>query len=315
VRGIRLSRSTKTDSSVITIGVVLVLAVMWAYWSTLVAIAERWSHPQYSHGYLVPVFAVVLLWLRRSQFQEVRLQMHGWGLLLLGMGLGMRLWATYFYVTWFDGLSLLPVLGGIALLLGGWRCLRWAAPGIAFLFFMVPLPFRLEHGMGGPLQRFAAITSTYLLQTVGQPAIREGNVIVIGETRLGVVEACSGLRMLFIFFAVSSAVALLIHRSRWEKLVIVLSAVPIALFVNVMRITVTGALYVTAGSKLADAVFHDFAGWVMMPAALLLLWLELKYLSYLIVDARTAPVSIQASASVMGIREQMSQQAARGRVK
>lgn len=304
-------------SSTIALAVALLLAALWAYWSTLVGFAERWELPQYSHGYLVPAFAVGWLWFRRDQLQKVSLQASWWGLLLLGMGLAMRLWATHFYVTWFDGLSLLPVLAGIVLLLGGWRCLLWAAPAIGFLFFMVPLPYRLEIGMGAPLQRFAAISSSFLLQTIGLPAIREGNVIVVGKIKLGVVEACSGLRMLFIFFAVSSAVALSVRRSLWQKAVILISAVPIALLVNVLRITVTGMLmhWIGAESKLADAVFHDLAGWLMMPAALLLLWLEMIYLSHLVVETRRAPVAIQVTAPMAALKQATQRQPARSRAK
>lgn len=168
---------------------------------------------------------------------------------------------------------------GCFVLLGGWRSLRWAWPAIAFLFFMLPLPYGLEIALAHPLQRLATEASTYALQTVGFAALSEGNVIIIlndiGETRIGVVEACSGLSMLMTFFALATAVALLIQRPLIDRIVILLSSVPIALFTNVMRITATGILHEKAGKALADAVFHDFAGWLMIPIALGLLWIEL----------------------------------------
>jgi len=100
-------------------------------------------------------------------------------------------------------------------------------------------------------------------------------VILLTDTKLGVVEACNGLSMLITFFALSTAVAIVAKRSVLEKVVIVLSALPIAVLANVARITVTGILFEAAQGDLARAVFHDLAGWLMMPLALAMLFVEL----------------------------------------
>jgi exosortase len=270
--------------------ILLALAVaglIWAHWTDLVEMGQHWAHDaQYSHGYLVPLFCLGLLWRRRDQLQH-----HpagpAWGLPILALGIGLHLTGAYFYYTWLEALALLPSLAGVVLIMGGWANLaawRWAWPAIGFLVFMIPLPYRLEVALAGPLQRIAVISSTYLLQTFGLPAVAEGNIILLSEARIGIVEACSGLRMLVVFFALSSAVALVIRRPLWEKALVVASAVPIALVVNVMRITVTGFLHEKVSSAVANAVFHDFAGWLMMPIALGLLWLELRYLSHLLLE-------------------------------
>jgi exosortase len=264
------------------------LALLWAYWSALVELAGQWAaNPQYSHGYLVPVFAVALLWLRRRQMDLVRFRPNLWGLAVLLGAITMRLVGTWFHFVWLDPVSLLPALAGVCLLLGGWAAWRWAWPAIAFLFFMVPLPYGLSLSLAGPLQTVATEASTYALQTLGQPAVAEGHIILLNDVELGVVEACSGLRMLVVFFALATAVVLVIRRPLWEKLIVVASAIPIALFANILRITVTGILYETAGRELADAIFHDLAGWVMMPLALGLLGLELKVLKHLLVEPPT----------------------------
>ena len=104
------------------------------------------------------------------------------------------------------------------------------------------------------------------------------------EQEINIVEACSGLRMLVIFFALATAVVLLIRRPLWQKISIVASALGIALVVNVLRITATGVLFETVGSEWARAVFHDLAGWLMMPVALVFLGLELKLLTHLILE-------------------------------
>jgi exosortase len=264
------------------------LSLVWAYWSTLGEMAERWSHdPQYSHGYLVPGFALVLLWLRRDQLASCTLQGSWWGWPVLGLGLALRLVGGYFYFVWVDQVSLLPCLAGLVILLGGWSAWRWAWPAVGFLIFMVPLPHRVSVAMAGPLQNFATVTSTFALQMLGFPALAEGNIIRLNEVEIGIIEACSGLRMLVIFFALSTGVALVICRPLWQRVVVLFSAVPVALAVNVVRITVTGILFETVGGAWAHVVFHDLAGWLMMPVALCVLGGELQLLQRLFLKPET----------------------------
>jgi exosortase len=281
--------------------------LLWAYWPTLAEITARWNHdPQYSHGYLVPVFAIALLWFRRHLIPELPLRPKTWGLALVAVGLTLRLGGTYYFFAWFDALSFLLCLAGLCLAIGGRPAWRWAWPAIAFLVFMIPLPHRLAVMMTDPLQRIGTLASTFLLQTVGLPAVADGNVIHLNEVELGIVEACSGLRMLMIFFALSTAVALVIERRLWEKLVLAASAVPIALLANITRITATGILHVTAGRAIANAVFHDLAGWLMMPLALGLMWLELKVLDRLFLEPASLtvqPAPRQPSAGAMPRRQ------------
>ncbi|MBL8798357.1 MAG: exosortase/archaeosortase family protein, partial [Planctomycetia bacterium] len=241
------------------------LCLLWAYWTTLTELSQRWSYDaSYSHGWLVPVFAAVLLWLRRDLMPtELVRPSWLWGGLLLTVGVACRLFGAYFHFVWYDPISLLPCLAGVVLLVGGWSAIRWTWPAILFLGFMIPLPYRYAGMLAEPLQRFATVVSTFLLQAFGLPALAEGNVILLSEVEMGIVEACSGLRMLVVFFALSTAFALIVRRPIWEKLLIVTSAVPIALAANVLRITATGVLHETVSSELANAVFHDFAGWLM----------------------------------------------------
>jgi len=261
----------------------LVLGLAWAYWPTLGALANVWAHdPQYSHGFLVPLFAAVLLWQRRALLQTVEFQPNWWGLPFLAAAAALRLGGAWFFYPWFDTVSLLPCLVGVAVLCGGWSALRWSWPGIAFLLFMFPLPYRLGIIMAPTLQRVATIVSTYTLQTLGFPAMSEGNVIMLNEARIGVVEACGGLSMLIVFFALTTAVALLTKSDITDKILIVLSALPIAIVANVTRITLTAVLHDVAGRAVADG-FHDVAGWFMMPLALAMLWLEMQLLARLLV--------------------------------
>jgi exosortase len=267
-------------------GVAVAAAVGWVFWPTFVELAGRWgSESQYSHGYLVPVFAAYLLWARRNRLAGATCRPSPWGLVvLLAVGLGIRFAGTYIFLDWLVAAAIVPCVAGLMLLVGGWPALRWGWPAAVFLIFMVPLPFRLERELADPLQTIATRASTYCLQTLGFVAFSEGHVIRMGQVRIGVVEACSGLSMLVIFFALSTAVVMLVNRPWFEKLVIFLSAIPIALAANITRITVTGMLHKLVGSEWADYVFHDLAGWLMMPLALCMLAVELRLLSWVLVS-------------------------------
>jgi len=266
----------------------LLVVLIWGYWNTLTYLAGFWNLPEYSHGYLVPLFTLALLWMRRQPVTDATPQARWCGLAILGLGLAMRVAGSHFNYQYVDALSFLPSLVGIVLMTTGFPTLRWAGPAIAFLIFMYPLPGFLHLRLLTPLQRVATVASTYALQTIGIEAYHDGNTIHLDNVDLGVVDACSGLRMLTIFLALAVAITLVTTRPWWEQLIIVASAIPIALIVNITRITVTGILHLTVGTQVADAVFHDFAGWVMMPMALGLLYLEIYVLSQLFVEEETS---------------------------
>ena len=118
----------------------LTLALLWSYWNTLVWVAGFWNDPLYSHGWLVPIFTLVLLWIRREPFVKPTLAASMCGLALLAGGLGLRMVATHYSFVTIDAFSLVPSLAGVFLLVGGWSLIRWAGPAILFLVFMFPLP-------------------------------------------------------------------------------------------------------------------------------------------------------------------------------
>jgi exosortase len=201
---------------------------------------------------------------------------------------------AYFYFGALSEVAFLPALAGLCLCLGGWRLLRIAGPSIAYLLFMLPLPFSAEVALANPLQRLATVASTYLLQTCGLAASAEGNRIVLSQPEpLNVAEACSGLGMMMTFCAMATAVAIVLKRPLLDKIVVVVSALPVAVAANVFRITLTGILYETVGTQVGNFIYHDLVGLlVMMPVALLLIWLELKILSRLLVETEPkAPIA------------------------
>jgi exosortase len=259
--------------------------LLWSLWPALASMADRWStDPRYAHGYLVPMFSLALLWARRARLDGVKASKSTWGLAFAGLGAAVQLAGGYFRIDSLEGLALLPYLGGIALLLGGWRALEWAWPSIGFLAFMVPLPWRVENALGPPLQSIATSVSTYLLQVFGFMAFAEGHVIHLNDAQIGVVEACSGLSMLITFVALSTAAALVVKRPLLDKTVLVASSIPVALLANIARIILTGVLHDGVGAHVASKFYHDLAGWLMIPFALILYWSEIWVLSRLLIE-------------------------------
>jgi exosortase len=214
------------------------------------------------------------------------------GILLLTIGMGARLWAAEYGHPPVDRLSFLPAIFGVFMMVGGLHLIRYAWPALFFLVFMFPLPNMLERPILGGLQKFASICSTFVLQTMGMAAFRQGNLISIPGSELNIAEACSGLRMGTIFAAMAVFMVFIIERPWWDKFVILLSAIPIALLVNIIRITVTGLLYWLTGpdNYVAHKLGHDWAGLFMMPLALGFLWLELQVLERLTIPVEHVQV-------------------------
>ena len=262
------------------------VCLAWAFWPSLVELVQTWnSNPQYSHGYLVPVFAIGLLWLRRKRLEGQTLRPSWWGLAPLAVGLAVRLAGAFFYLQWLEVLALPLCVAGVVVLAGGLTAWRWAWPSVFFLYFMIPLPFSVANQLSGPLQWLAALCSAFVMQVFGLPALADGNVILLNDHQIDIVEACSGLRMLMVFFALSTAFALVVRRPWPDRALLLASAVPIALVSNIARIVLTGVLFeIGVQSEAVHTFFHDAAGWLMMPFALVLLWAELKLMSLLLIE-------------------------------
>jgi exosortase len=270
--------------------VVLTILLVIAYFDMFALTSASWEDPLYSHGYIVPLFALGLLWLRWQPFRPVPAGERWLGLAVLVGALLIRLLAVQSNMNPLDRYSFLLAISGLFLMVGGWHTLRWAGPAIGFLFFMYPLPAILEQGVLWRLQTVASMASTFLLQTMGVAAFRQGNLITISGMDLFVADACSGLRMVTIFSALAVAMIFLIERPWWDKFMILLSAIPIALIVNIIRITVTGLLYLAVGpeNEYVKHLGHDWAGYFMMPLALGFLWVELQFLERLTIPVETA---------------------------
>jgi exosortase len=263
-------------------GFLAIVAGIWAYWTTLVEITGVWIRdPDYAHGLLVIPIAVLFLWLRRASFPGFGKPAIAVGLSLLVTSLAVRYFGARFYLNFVDGYSILLWLAAAVSLLGGWPVMLWTLPSIGFLFFAIQLPFGIETALSFPLQRMATELTCWMLQLLGQPAFAAGNEILLGDHRLEVAQACSGLKLFMSITAMAYVYVIVVRRTWWEKAILFASLVPIAIVSNAVRITSAGLLiqYGLMSHQTAD----KFAGVaIMLPLAFVLFALVLWYLGKLI---------------------------------
>lgn len=259
------------------------VAFAWAYSSTFASLWRVWStESDYSHGFFVVPLALYFAWFRRSMRPPLRVQFSWAATALLALSVAMRVLGQRWNFAAFDYWSLLPWASALVLSLGGAAALRWWWPSIFFLLFMMPLPYRAEHALSMPLQTVATGLSCWIFQVLGHCALAEGHTILLGDQRLEIEQACSGLRMVFSAAAMGVAYAVLSHRRWWERLLLVACTFPIAVLANAARIVSTGlAREFWPGSWLAD-LSHDGGGYLMIVFAFVLFLTAHWYLNALI---------------------------------
>ena len=240
---------------------------------------------------------IIPLWASRRETTPYSGSNYRWALPLFALWVLLWWASAYFSYQKTIPLSVVPFLAGMTLVLGGWRMMLWAWPTIAYVTFMVPIPDALSGWLRGPLMRIGTRASVYIIQTMGIPAVNAGDVIQLQNTEVQVAEACSGLRMLMLFFAICVGAAFwLRQRPLWERIVVVISAPVIAVLANVIRIVVTALLHHLHWGEAADEFFHDWAGFGMMPVGLLMLWAEWTLLQKLFLEpAPERPLSLGGS--------------------
>ncbi|MCH7644265.1 MAG: exosortase/archaeosortase family protein [Myxococcales bacterium] len=233
----------------------------------------------YSHGFLVGPLALYFAWERRHELRRATVRPSWWGLLPLALGslalvigrLGVELTAmrTSFVLT----------LIGLQILLLGREVFRVLAFPMLFLFFMVPLPQSFVNVVAFPLQLIAADFAVETLHLLHIPALREGNIIHLVDTQLFVAEACSGLRSLMALGTLGVVFAYFFRKNPIERIVIVASAIPIAILVNAFRVALTGFFAHRIGSAAAQGLIHETEGLFTFALAFGLLLVEAWLLS------------------------------------
>lgn len=276
------------------------VVLLWSYWPAIRELITFWSvNEDYSAGALAPLVVAWVLWSERAELGRLALRPSLWGAGLLAGAQAVRLWAIYDDYASLERYSLVLSFIGLTLWLGGWALARRLAWVFLFLLLMVPFPWSIHNALNVPLQGFATGSSVFALELLGFWVQRSGNILELdGRTHVAVAEACNGLRMLTAFVFVAGAMALFAPRPAWQRAILLISSVPVAILSNSIRLVVTVILFHYVDSTAADKFFHDFAGIVMMPFAVLVLFGELALLKWIADDPSKRASSPRARAAV-----------------
>jgi len=247
----------------------LLAVFIWSYWTNIKGLWNIWQRSdEYSSGLLVPFLAAYILWSRRKQIASCSIRPSLWGLPIFLAAQVIRFFGLFFMYSSMERLSIVISIAALVLLLFGRGTFRKVFTTLIFLCLLLPLPHSVHSSLVLPLQSWATSSAMFCLETIGYDVMREGNIININGTMIAVAEACNGLRMVMAFFVIGSFVILLSKRAWWEKLVILISSLPIALLCNTIRLVVTAVAFTTLKGENWEKIFHDFGGYAMMPLAI-----------------------------------------------
>lgn len=274
------------------VGAGLAVALLAAlFWPTLTHLTYTWSSDEnYSHGFLVPLLSLYFANEAARRGPVTRAGGLGLGAALLGLCLLGRGLTQVVPIGVLADLSFLLGLAGIVTTIAGAAALRRYGFALFFLVFMVPLPIALYTTLASPLQLLVSRMGATLLNLLGIPVLTQGNMMTLpGDVHLFVAEACSGMRQLTGFLALTTAVAYLGAKPAWYRVVLVVSSVPIAISANVLRVTATAWLAHAVDPEVVKGHLHTVEGLVMMGVGLAALAFECAVLNSLIEPRADTP--------------------------
>ncbi|HOB75703.1 MAG TPA: exosortase/archaeosortase family protein [Phycisphaerae bacterium] len=278
--------------------VILAALLGFHYRHVLYSLVYYWqNNGDWSHGFVIPLFSLYYLYARRDrlpvQFPDRRATTRMAGALLIALAFVVYTGSTIYQIEYPKRLSLVISVMGVVLMTCGWPVARWCWFAVAFLVFALPLPERLYFQLTMPLRVVAAQVSGAVLQAIFPNMIFEVQAVVVHywdgarHGQLDVEQACSGIRLLIAMMALGVATAFVSDRPVWQRMVIILACMPIAIFCNFIRVTLTGLLHVKGHSDLATGFWHTLLGLGMLGIAFGI-YLGISYvLSHLFVEGES----------------------------
>lgn len=255
--------------------------LLLSYFAVIRYLAVQWSVDEdVSHGFFVPLVAGYVAFQRRDELFSAEWKPNYLGALVVIWGAVQLLLGTLGAELFLQRTSLVITIAGAVLLMGGWKVLKIAAFPICLLLFMIPLPKVIYGQLTLPLQLFASQVAEHVLLALNIPVMRDGNVIELAEVKLSVVEACSGIRSLLSLSFISLVYGYFFEKSTPIRIALFISTIPIAIFANALRVTLTGIIS-EYDPALAQGFLHSVEGWVVFVVALTLLLATHKVLTWI----------------------------------
>jgi exosortase len=249
------------------------LLIVAVYHQVLVKLViDWWNIPDFSYGFLVPLFAAYLVWEKKETLRGINIAPCWSGIAVMALGLVILLLGVYGSELFLSRVSLVILLAGLVLCFGGRQFLKELRFALLVLLLAIPLPAIIFNQITFPLQILASKLACFLLQFFSVPVLREGNVIVLPSMRLEVAEACSGIRSLMSLFTLAVFYGYFLEKSVWRRVALVLASIPIAIAANAVRILGTGLCVQYWDPDKALGFFHEFSGLVIFLVSLACLY-------------------------------------------
>jgi exosortase A len=262
----------ETDKINITSTILFLCAMGFLYWKTVLGMVHDWYIDEnYSHGFLIPVISGYFYWQMRDRVRSIEKTRSVSGLFILLFGMSIFLVGYLAGEQFTMRFSMLIVAAGAIVFAYGMEIFKAISFPLLYLIFMIPLPYILYDSVAFPLKLLVSKVSVEFLSFIGILVMREGNIIHLASTTLEVADACSGIRSIISLLALSTAIAYLTQKGWIKRVILIVLAVPIAVFVNSIRVIVTGILAEKYGAAAAEGFFHEFAGLVIFGIAIVML--------------------------------------------
>ena len=250
-------------------------------------VTDWYEIPDYSHGFLVPLFSAFILWDKRKVIRETPVEPTWAGLPLVLLGIATVFFGVYGAELFLSRVSLIMIVAGMIWMFFGGRLLREVRLPLGVLLLAIPFPEIIFNQITFPLQLFASRVASSVLPLLGVPVFREGNVIQLPVMKLEVAQACSGIRSLMSLFTLAVFYGYFLEKTTGRRWFLALASIPIAVAANALRIVGTGLCVQYWDPAKGEGFFHEFSGWVMFVISLSLLYL-LHRVMLLVVPVRRA---------------------------
>ena len=256
---------TRRSAAALAVAGATTLAV---YFPVLASLVRQWaSDENYSHGFLVVPFAVLFAWRSRRELAAAESRPRVIGLFVTIVSVLTFLAGQFAAELFLMRISLLGVVAGTIVFLWGLRHLRILAFPMALLLLAIPLPAIVLNQIAFPLQLLASRAGETVVSAAGVPVLREGNVLILPDTTLEVVQACSGIRSLAALMTLGLILGKLAEPRRWARVVLFALTIPVAIVANAARVAGTGLAAAWIGPHAAEGFFHTFSGWLVFVVA------------------------------------------------
>jgi exosortase len=250
---------------------VLLVAIYYRIAGKLVY--DWYTLPDYSHGFLVPLFAGYLIWDKRKTLSATPVRQTWSGISLIVFAIVVLILGVYGVELFTTRMSFIFLMGGLVWTFFGSKMLRELRFPLLVLILAIPIPAIIFNHITFPLQLLASRIASDILPMLGVPVLQEGNVIQLPVMKLEVAEACSGIRSLMSLFALAVFYGYFLERTTKRRVILALASIPIAVAANVVRIVGTGLCVQYWDPDKALGFFHEFSGWVMFVISLCCLYL------------------------------------------